>query len=50
MDVKKTTSDLKRLNLVETHCKKMKKLAPDIIEICNLKTKVTEYIDESIYT
>ena len=46
---KKTISDIKRLNLVEIHCKKMKKLAPEIIEICNLEDKLTEYIDESVY-
>ena len=45
---RKTISDLKRLNLVETHCRKMKSLAPDIIEICGLKEKVTEYINEEV--
>ena len=43
---RKTISDLKRLNLTETHCKKMKSLAPEIIEICGLKEKVTEYVNE----
>ena len=47
---KKTISDLKRLNLVEKHCKKMKSLAPDIIDICNLDATPTEYVNESIYS
>ena len=46
---RKTVSDLKRLSLVETHCKKMKSLAPDIIDICKLDATPTEYVDESIY-
>lgn len=45
---KKTTHDLKSLNLVETHCKKMKTLAPRIIKHVGLEGKLepTEYVQE----
>lgn len=45
---KKTIKDLKDYNLVETHCKKMKSLAPHIIESNGLNLEVTEYKNESI--
>lgn len=46
---RKTIHDLKRLNLVETHCKKMKTIAPKIIAINGLSdtVEVTPYVDES---
>lgn len=45
---RKTIHDLKRLDLVETHCVKMKTLAADIIEINGLTGKVepTPYVKE----
>lgn len=46
---KKTIKDLKDHNMVETHCYKMKQLAPDIIE-ANGMTGIlhpTEYVNES---
>lgn len=45
---KKTIHDLKRLELVEEHCLKMKSLAPKIIEINGLTGQVTptEYVKE----
>jgi radical SAM protein with 4Fe4S-binding SPASM domain len=43
---KKTIKDLKEHNLVETHCKKMKTLAPDIIKANSLDLEVTEYVSE----
>ena len=45
---KKTISDLKEHNLVETHCYKMKQLAPDIIEANGLTGHLipTEYVNE----
>lgn len=43
---KKTIKDLKDHNLVETHCKKMKSLAPDIIKANELTLEVTEYVAE----
>lgn len=45
---KKTIKDLKEYNMVESHCIKMKKLAPDIIESNKLKNliEVTPYIQE----
>jgi radical SAM protein with 4Fe4S-binding SPASM domain len=45
---KKTITDLKEHGLVEHHCRKMKKLAPKIIEANNLILDVTEYVDESL--
>ena len=45
---KKTIKDLKTHNMVETHCKKMKTLAPDIIRANEMNLEVTEYVDESI--
>ncbi len=45
---KKTIKDLKSYNLVEKHCKKMKTLAPSIIESNGLKMEVTPYINESL--
>lgn len=46
---KKTIRDHKRLGLVETHCQKMKALAPDIIEINGLTGQLepTPYVNES---
>lgn len=46
---KKTIRDHKRLGLVETHCRKMKALAPDIIRINGLEglMEPTPYVDES---
>lgn len=46
---RKTTHDLKRLGLVETHCAKMKTLAPKIIDINGLTGKVepTPYVKEN---
>lgn len=46
---KKTIQDLKDYNLVETHCKQMKTLAPKIIKSNNLENilVVTDYVDES---
>lgn len=45
---RKTIHDLKRLNLVEAHCFKMKQLAPKIIDINGLtgKVKPTPYMKE----
>lgn len=47
---RKTVSDTKRMGLTEHHCRKMKSLAPRIIEINGLKGLVepTPYIDESV--
>lgn len=46
---RKTIKDLKQHNLVETHCKKMKTLAPKILEANGKKgVEVTPYVDESI--
>jgi len=47
---KKTVADTKRMGLTEYHCRKMKTLAPRIIEINGLKGLVepTPYIDESV--
>lgn len=46
---KKTIRDHKRLGLVETHCRKMKKLAPDIIRINGMEGQLepTPYVDET---
>jgi len=46
---RKTIKDLKDYNLVETHCSKMKTLAPHIIESNNLTGVLipTEYVKES---
>lgn len=46
---KKTVSDTKRLGLVEHHCKKMKTLAPRIIEANGMTglLEPTPYVDES---
>ena len=48
---RKTIHDLKRLDLVETHCKKMKSIAPKIIDINGLTGRVepTDYVDESVF-
>lgn len=47
---KKTIADTKRLGLVEHHCKKMKSLAPRIIELNGLTGSLipTPYEDESV--
>jgi radical SAM protein with 4Fe4S-binding SPASM domain len=45
---KKTIKDLKDYNLVETHCKKMKSIAPSIIKSNGLDLEVTDYVNESI--
>jgi sulfatase maturation enzyme AslB (radical SAM superfamily) len=47
---KKTIHDTKRLGLTEHHCRKMKSLAPQIIEINGLTGHVepTDYVDESV--
>lgn len=47
---RKTVSDTKRLGLTEHHCKKMKELAPRIIEANGLTGHLipTPYIDESV--
>lgn len=46
---RKTIHDLKRLNLVETHCRKMKTIAEKIIDINGLTGRMepTPYVDES---
>lgn len=46
---RKTTHDLKRLDLVEVHCSKMKTLAPKIIDLNGLTGKVspTPYVKET---
>jgi sulfatase maturation enzyme AslB (radical SAM superfamily) len=46
---RKTIKDLKDHNMVESHCKKMKVLAPEIIEANNLTGVLipTPYCDES---
>lgn len=46
---KKTVSDMKELGLVETHCQKMKTLAPDIIEANDMSRYLipTPYISET---
>lgn len=43
---KKTIKDLRQYDLVETHCKKMKRLAADIIKANNMNLEVTEYVSE----
>lgn len=43
---KKTIKDLKSYGMVETHCRKMKTLAPDIIKANDLNLQVTEYVNE----
>lgn len=47
---KKTVTDTKRLGLAEHHCRKMKSLAPRIIELNGLTGLVepTPYVDESV--
>lgn len=47
---KKTISDTKRLGLVEHHCKKMKAMAPRIVEINGLtgQVELTPYVNESL--
>lgn len=45
---KKTISDLKRLKLVETHCKKMKALAPRILACAGVEAEVPPYQAELI--
>lgn len=45
---RKTIKDLKTHNLVESHCKKMKTLAPKIIESNRLNLEVTPYVNEHI--
>lgn len=45
---KKTISDLKRLKLVETHCKKMKDLAPRILVCAGVEAEVPPYEAELI--
>jgi radical SAM protein with 4Fe4S-binding SPASM domain len=45
---RKTIKDLKEHQLVETHCKKMKTLAPYIIKANELDIEVTEYVNEHI--
>ena len=43
----KTVKDLKQHNLVEDHCKRMKGIAQDIIDINGVDRQTTPYIDES---
>jgi len=43
---KKTIKDLKDYNMVEKHCKKMKTLAPYIIEANGVNAEVTDYVAE----
>lgn len=45
---KKTISELKTLNMVETHCLQMKELAPEIIEAAGMsdELEVTPYVRE----
>lgn len=47
---RKTIHDTKRLGLTEDHCRKMKSLAPKIIEINGMTglLEPTEYVDESL--
>lgn len=47
---RKTIADTKRLGLVEHHCRTMKSLAPQIIELNGLTgiLQPTEYVDESV--
>jgi len=47
---KKTIADTKKMGLVEHHCKKMKTLAPRIIEINGMSEYMTPtpYVDESV--
>lgn len=47
---KKTIKDLKDYNMVESHCSKMKKLAPSIIEANGMTGQLipTEYVDERV--
>jgi sulfatase maturation enzyme AslB (radical SAM superfamily) len=43
----KTVKDLKQHNLVEDHCKRMKGIAQDIIDINGVDRQTTPYVDES---
>jgi len=45
---RKTIKDYKEHGLVEQHCRKMKKIAPDILKINRINKEVTPYVDESI--
>jgi len=45
---RKTVKDYKEHGLVEQHCKKMKSIAKDIIDINGLDWEVTPYVDERI--
>ncbi|MCO6704824.1 radical SAM protein [Streptomyces sp. CHB9.2] len=47
---RKTVADTKRFGLTEYHCKKMKSLAPRIIEINGMQGQIepTPYVDESV--
>ncbi|MNL84531.1 hypothetical protein D3C87_2125280 [compost metagenome] len=47
---RKTVHDTKKMGLVEYHCKKMKSLAPRIIEINGMTDLLepTPYVDESL--
>jgi len=45
---RKTIKDLRDYSMVEKHCKKMKTLAKNILEINGLDLEVTEYVNEHI--
>lgn len=45
---KKTIAEMKRLDLVEKHCVKMKSLAPEILSLSGVDTEVTPYVNESV--
>ena len=45
---RKTIKDLKDHGMVEKHCKKMKTLAKDILQINGMDLQVTEYVNEHI--
>ncbi len=45
---RKTIKDYKEHGLVEQHCRKMKKIAPEILKINRINSDVTPYVDESI--
>lgn len=45
---RKTVRDYKKHNVVETHCKLMKSIAPRILKSNGIDKEVTPYIDESV--
>lgn len=45
---KKTIAEMKRLGMVEKHCVKMKRLAPEILLECGVDNIVTPYVNESL--